>query len=155
MSTTVVRTPTSRVRLGHARVDITPPVGIYHRLWGAARHDRATGVHRPLYADLLAIGASNGQGPSLMRGGLDLAGLVQAQQDAVIRAAAEGTGVAPEQVVLTHSHTHSSGWFVPDRVAFPGGELILPYIDALVEKVRGAAGRPRHRLARVTGSYAA
>ena len=50
MSTTTVLTPTSRVRLGHARVDITPPVGIYHRMWGAARHDQSTGIHRPLLA---------------------------------------------------------------------------------------------------------
>ena len=33
--------------------DITPPVGIYHRMWGAATHDRATGVHKPLLATLL------------------------------------------------------------------------------------------------------
>ncbi len=54
-STTIVPSPTSRLRVGHARADITPPVGIYHRLWGAARHDRATGVHRPLLADVLAF----------------------------------------------------------------------------------------------------
>src|SRR4051812_32293050 len=43
MSTTVVEPPTSILNFGHARVDVTPPVGIYHRLWGAARHDQATG----------------------------------------------------------------------------------------------------------------
>ena len=32
---------------------ITPPIGIYHRMWGAALHDKATGVHRPLTATLL------------------------------------------------------------------------------------------------------
>ena len=48
MSTRTVRTPTSILRLGYARADVTPPVGIYHRMWGAARHDRASGVHRPL-----------------------------------------------------------------------------------------------------------
>ena len=39
--------------VGFARADITPPVGIYHRMWGAALHDRATGVHRPLTATAL------------------------------------------------------------------------------------------------------
>ena len=47
MKTRELPTPTSRVRFGLARADITPPVGIYHRLWGAARHSQATGVHRP------------------------------------------------------------------------------------------------------------
>ncbi len=42
-----------RCRAAIARCDITPPVGIYHRMWGAALHDRATGVHRPLEATLL------------------------------------------------------------------------------------------------------
>ena len=48
-----VETPQSRCRAAAARCDITPPVGIYHRMWGAALHDRATGVHRPLEATLL------------------------------------------------------------------------------------------------------
>ena len=50
---TCVDTPQSRCRAGLARGDITPPVGIYHRMWGAATHDRAIGVHRPLEATAL------------------------------------------------------------------------------------------------------
>ncbi len=34
--------------MGVARQDITPPVGIFARNWGAAKHDVAEGVHRPL-----------------------------------------------------------------------------------------------------------
>src|SRR3954467_12074152 len=57
--TTRVETPQSRCRVGFARCDITPPVGIYHRMWGAATHDRATGVHRPLTATALIFQAAN------------------------------------------------------------------------------------------------
>ena len=57
MSTTMVPTPTSRVRCGLARAEITPPVGIYHRMWGAATHERAQGVHRPLTATAVAFQA--------------------------------------------------------------------------------------------------
>ena len=42
--------PQTRGRFALAHADITPPAGIYHRMWGAALHDRATGVHRPLRA---------------------------------------------------------------------------------------------------------
>src|SRR5438093_6459168 len=45
-----VNTPQSRCRFALAWADITPPIGIYHRMWGAAKHERATGVHRPLRA---------------------------------------------------------------------------------------------------------
>ena len=50
---TSIYIPQTRCRAAIARCDITPPVGIYHRMWGAATHDRATGVHRPLLATLL------------------------------------------------------------------------------------------------------
>src|SRR5438552_18940082 len=50
-----VDTPHSLCRFGIARGDVTPPVGIYHRMWGAATHERATGVHRPLTATTIAF----------------------------------------------------------------------------------------------------
>ncbi|HAD58319.1 MAG TPA: alkaline ceramidase, partial [Planctomycetaceae bacterium] len=37
----------SRGRFGIARADITPPVGVYSRCWGAAAHDTADSIHRP------------------------------------------------------------------------------------------------------------
>src|SRR5690349_24103544 len=50
---TRVDTPQTRCRAAFARADVTPPVGIYHRMWGAALHDRAAAVHRPLTAKAL------------------------------------------------------------------------------------------------------
>ena len=47
----------SRCRFGIAIDDITPPVGIYHRMWGAATHDRSEGVHRPLMATAMYFGS--------------------------------------------------------------------------------------------------
>ncbi len=54
-STTLVRTPSSRCEFGIASIDITPPVGMYHRMWGAAAHDRSTGIHRPLRAMVVVM----------------------------------------------------------------------------------------------------
>src|SRR5688572_32892307 len=42
--------PFTRVEVGIAQGDITPPVGIYHRMWGAAVHDQSEGIHRGLLA---------------------------------------------------------------------------------------------------------
>ena len=47
--------PTLMCHAGAAKLDITPPVGIYTRMWGAALHDCATAVHRPLYASALVL----------------------------------------------------------------------------------------------------
>ena len=55
MKSTRIPTPTSRVRAGLGTADITPPVGIYHRFWGAASHDQSTGIHRPLRASVLVL----------------------------------------------------------------------------------------------------
>src|SRR5205809_1465331 len=54
--------PYSICGFGIARGDITPPVGIYHRLWGAAMHERATGVHRPLEAAAMIFRAADSSG---------------------------------------------------------------------------------------------
>jgi hypothetical protein len=48
-------------------VDITPPVGIYQGLWGAARHDRATGIHRPLTAKVMVFEGVDGAGERMIR----------------------------------------------------------------------------------------
>ena len=56
---TEVNTPQSRCRFALAWADITPPVGIYHRMWGAAKHERATGVHRTLRATVAVFAAAD------------------------------------------------------------------------------------------------
>ena len=60
MSLTLQTRPTALVQFGQGRAAITPPVGIYHPMWGAARHHRATGIHRPLLADILVFAAHDG-----------------------------------------------------------------------------------------------
>ena len=50
-----VDTLQASVEFGVARRDVTPPVGIYLRLWPRATEDRATGVHRPLTATAVVL----------------------------------------------------------------------------------------------------
>src|SRR5262245_66578110 len=56
---TQLGTPQSRCHFALAWAAITPPVGIYHRMWGAAKHERATGVHRPLRATVAIFQAAD------------------------------------------------------------------------------------------------
>ena len=52
-----------RGRIGVATVDITPPVGIYARNWGAAKHDVADWIHRKLTLNALVLCESDSQQP--------------------------------------------------------------------------------------------
>jgi hypothetical protein len=154
MATTRVTTPYSRARVGLGRADITPPVGTYHRLWGAARHDRAAGIHRPVIADVLAIGSVDGVGPTLIRVQTDLAGLIDAENDSLAGAIAEVVGVSPNAVIIAHSHSHSSGWFAPDRKSLPGGEFIDPYLVDLRLRLVSAAKQAVATMRPATITYA-
>ena len=133
-----VNTPTSRVRFGHVRVDVTPPVGIYHPCWGAARHDRAEGIHKPLLADLMWFGPAEGDASPMIRAQFDMINLPKEQHTALRTILSETCGVPLEKVIITYSHTHASGWFSADREQFPGGEMIAPYLQDMQVKVRQA-----------------
>lgn len=130
--TTRVDTPQSRCRVGIARADITPPIGIYHRMWGAALHDRATGIHRPLTATALWFESVDGSGRLLVLG-LDHCLLDGAEfariRDHVGRAAA----IPADDVLVSMSHTHGSAWMSRTRSHLPGGDLIGPYLDQMTE----------------------
>ena len=147
--------PTSRVRFGLSRVDVTPPVGIYHRMWGAARHDRSTGVHRPILADVLAFAPVGAPGEiALVRAHLDLVGLVAQQYAALVEALCGAAGVGPDRVDVTFSHTHASGWYAPDRFELPGGELIEPFLKAVGEKIAQACTNAVEGMREVLITYA-
>ncbi|QDT42227.1 hypothetical protein Pan241w_23080 [Gimesia alba] len=50
-------------QIGVATVDITPPVGIYARNWGAAKHDVADSIHRRLTLNALVMYAAGAAQP--------------------------------------------------------------------------------------------
>ncbi len=157
MAITRQRTPTSSLSFGVARVEITPPVGIYHPLWGAARHHRATGVHRPLFGEVMVfepLDADEAESPGFIRVQLDLPGLVRAQDDGIRQAITEAGGRPAEQIIISYSHTHAAGWFVPDRFSLPGGELIEPYLADLCVKLAETCRRALENRQPVLMTYA-
>jgi hypothetical protein len=150
--------PQARVVAGVAKGDVTPPVGMYHRMWGAALHDRSTGIHRPLVATVMMLGprataGANAGGIVLV--GLDHCILERAECDAIRRAAASAAGVQPEQVHVSLSHTHGAGLMTRSRADLPGGELIGPYLDEMARTVGRLAGEAKAALrpAVLTAAY--
>src|SRR5437763_1473174 len=130
-----VISPQSRCRFGLARGDVTPPVGIYHRMWGAATHDRSTGVHRPLTATAMDFRPLESDADEQIVVALDHCLLWAREMDALTRAVCAGAGLAAERLVVAFSHTHGAGLMGLERAALPGGDLIEPYLDALGGKV--------------------
>lgn len=126
--TTRLTTPQTRCRAAFARADITPPPGIYHRMWGAALHEQATGVHRPLTATALLLEAETGAGRLLVIG-IDHCILEAVEADRIRERAAAAAGIGAGNVHVALSHTHGSAWLSRSRAHLPGGEHIGPYLD--------------------------
>jgi hypothetical protein len=135
-----------------ARGDITPPVGIYHRMWGAAVHDRATSVHRRLLATALWIANKQGEAARLIVA-LDHCLFDDAEFILLRRAAAQAIAIESEQVHICLSHTHGAGLMSRSRENLPGGEMIGPYLDRLAQQVAELAAIAKHSAAPATMVY--
>ncbi len=120
--------------IGFARRDTTPPAGIYSRMWGAAAHDIADGVHRPLTVTALALRSRGSGGPRVLVG-LDIALLGDlggdSDEDRVLTPVREALGLEAGELLVNCSHTHSAPWAAMSRSHLPGGELIGPYLEQL------------------------
>lgn len=121
--------------VGIARADITPPVGIYSRNWGSARHETAEGIHRPLFATAMAFRDSEANEPGLVLLTLDLSFWRSATEENEIRQAIlDACSLAPSQVVLHQAHSHSAPPTAKEFAHRPGGHLIAAYSRLLIER---------------------
>lgn len=154
-----VNSPQSRCRLGFARCDITPPVGIYHRMWGAATHERASGIHRPLVADAVVFkplevsSSTSADEAEQVLLAVDHCLLWNREMQALLDTLAREAKIPREKLLVVFSHTHSSGLMDLNRQNLPGGELIAPYLDTLAQKLTEAVCRARANVQPATIVY--
>ena len=119
--------------MGFARRDITPPFGIYARLWGAADHDASEGTHRPLSTTAMAIGQTDCDQPLLLVS-IDSAcigDLAGGEERYVREGVFQGLGISEDHLMIVVTHTHASPWPARSRSDLPGGDLIAPYLEQL------------------------
>jgi len=129
---------------GSASADITPPVGIYSRMWGAALHDCATEIHRPLLAQALVVRAdptpgSDAKSTPLFSVILTLDCCIMQKKETCELTAhiCAATGIAAAQLLLTMSHTHAAVGILsrePEFTSRSGGELIAPYFELVKQR---------------------
>ncbi|MEO8495594.1 MAG: neutral/alkaline non-lysosomal ceramidase N-terminal domain-containing protein [Planctomycetota bacterium] len=135
--TTIVKPKQSLARVGVARGDVTPPVGIYHRMWGAATHDRSTGVHRPLTATVLSIAPDdvNETTQRKLIVSLDHCLLWTVEMRTLLDRVAQRANVDRDSITVFFSHTHAAGLMGLERIELPGGDLIPQYLDDMASEV--------------------
>ena len=126
----VLRHPEFHGRIGVARKVITPPVGIYARLWGSAKHDVAEGIHRPLFASCVVL-QDAAKSTQLILLAIDACVLAQEEMVSIRAALLKQFALEPHQLTLHPTHSHSVPTYSRKHVDRPGGNLILPYLDSL------------------------
>jgi len=146
----------TRCRLGVATRDVTPPVGIYARSWGAATHEVAEGVHRPFAAAAAVFAPITGDEPTLALVAVDLGWFQYAPDESELRATIlRATGLEEAALLINMSHTHAGANLNSQLADKPGGELIQPYIEHLTEQISAAISEAREALAPAWVTYGA
>lgn len=124
-------------QVGVARADITPPAGIYARNWGAAKHDAATGIHRPLNLTALVLRETADAAP-LVLVDADLGWWRSLKLEQRFRAAIiDHFDLDPSRYIFALTHTHA-GPLLTDQVEphWEGGDLIEPWFQSVELKTR-------------------
>ena len=120
-------------RIGIARADITPPVGIYARNWGAAKHDVARAIHRPLTLTAMTLApAAGGQTLVLVEADLGWWKSLQTFRDFQSRLH-QALSVEPANLIFALSHTHSAPPLMDADDSLPGSGLHRTWMKELFE----------------------
>lgn len=119
--------------IGVARTDITPPIGIYSRNWGAATHDLAESIHRPLTLTALTLSSTAG-GPPQVFVDADLGwwkSLTTARR--FLSRIQEALSLSPQNLIFALTHTHSGPPLMDADDSLPGNDLLRDWMEKLVE----------------------
>lgn len=149
-----VQSPQSLCQFSLAQDDITPPVGIYHRMWGAATQDQATGIHRPLTASVMCFRSLRGPQAEHIVIALDHVLLWANEMQTLLEQLANDSGLSQEQLTVTFSHTHAAGLMGMERASLSGGDLIPVYLTILAERLALLINQVRSTSQTVSITYA-
>ena len=120
-------------------MDVTPPVGIYCRNWGAALHDVAEGIHRPLTLTALTLQVDQFSEPLIFvdvdAGWWHSISIEQTFRKRLL----QQFKCEANRLIFGLTHTHAA---VPltDKwePSWEGGELLVPYLDQVYQAANDA-----------------
>ncbi len=133
-----------RGRIGIAREDITPPVGIYSRNWGAATHETAESIHRSLSLTALTIATAAGGDPLVLIDAdlgwwREMNSFRRFQKRLLDEVKLESS-----HLIFALSHTHASPPLMEPDPSLPGSELLGPWYELIYQ---AAVSAIKHALA--------
>ena len=102
-------------------------------MWGAAKHERATGIHRPLRATAALFAPLHAEKEMQVLLALDHCVMGAAEHEQLVAQIAAESGIAREAILVVFSHTHGAGLMGLDRATLPGGDLIPAYLKTMAE----------------------
>ncbi|MFT7644042.1 MAG: hypothetical protein ACI9G1_005808, partial [Pirellulaceae bacterium] len=137
-----------RGRIGISRIDITPPVGIYCRNWGASKHDLAAAVHRPLTLTALALSPISGE-QTLVFVDADLGWWRTPQtfqrfhsrllkSPALKSLALKSPALESKNLLFALSHTHSGPPLMEPDESLPGNAPLQDWMESLFDSTVNA-----------------
>lgn len=130
-----VRSALTRISLGVAQADITPPIGISSNPWGKSTSALSTGVHRPLTATAIAM--RDGAGKLRFVVGLDL-GWIGCHECDVVKfrsRVVRELGVEIDDLLVNLSQTHKGPPFCIHEALREGKELVPEFIEKTIISV--------------------
>ncbi|WP_119079121.1 hypothetical protein [Chitinophaga alhagiae] len=133
-----MRSPSFSGLAGIARKDITPPVGIFARNWGAATHETAEGVHLPLTLTCITFQTDAAAAPLVLISA-DLGWWKSAEDERQLRQGIlQATGLDAARLMCCLTHTHAGPSTFSEDAHKPGGHLIQPYLRQVRESAIAA-----------------
>ena len=125
-------------RVGFGESDITPPHGLF--MCGSLDPRTNEGTTDPLGSHAL-VAESGGRRIAIV--GVDLIGLPKALADEIIADAAGRTGIAPDDIIVASSHTHSGPYTAEGLYSeqVTDAEYLSTLPDRIGASVAQAAGR--------------
>lgn len=130
-------------RIGIARHDITPPIGIYSRNWGAATVETADSIHRPLTLTALTIAPLSG-GDRLVLIDADLGwwrGMDTFRR--FQKRLLEEVNLESSRLIFALSHTHASAPLMEPDSSLPGSELLERWLELVYQATVSAVEEAR------------
>jgi hypothetical protein len=121
--------------IGLARADITPPVGVYARNWGAAAHDVADAIHLPLKLSVLTLDSQNGDDPLVLidadLGWWRPLSVFQRFQQRLL----QELSLDSRQVIFALSHSHATAPLMDPDPSLEGSDLLQDWLNRLFDTV--------------------